>query len=160
MLQKITLSITCVIMLLTFNQCSTLKEPIIVPLVFSSVLQTGELNGAGEEGFSQKILRITSLSHWNETSKKLSIVNPFESSFDINQVDFENMNLYLYTDKVRSSAGYELTISNGEMNDNNLKFIIHIKRPTGNVAEVITQPLLIFTTPKTTTEQRFSFNEL
>ena len=160
MFQKITVLITCLILLISLNHCTTIKQPINSPIISSNILQEGLLNGAGEEGFSQNVMRITSLTHWNEISEALSAINPFESKFDAHQIDFEKTNLYLFTDKVRSTAGYQLSISNGIMHDNIFEFNIGITRPVGNVAEVITQPLLIFTTEKTKDEQRFKFNEL
>ena len=159
MLQKIVISITSIVLLMSLNNCSTVKEPIVIPILESSVLQDGMLNGAGEEGFSQEVLKITSAEHWKKVEEKLSTTNPFESSFNIHQIDFENTNLYLYTDKVRSTGGYKLTMSDSRKNGELYNFNILIKKPVGSAAEVITQPFLIFTTNKTEEEQRFTFLE-
>jgi len=132
----------------------------VSPLVSTIILQNDELNGAGKEGFSQSVVRITSASHWNEISEKLSIVNPFERNFDIHRIDFETTNLYVYTDKIRPTAGYELSISNSKKKEGSYNFNIQIKRPHGSFPDVITQPLLIFTIVKTTEIQGFSFLEL
>ena len=139
--------------LLTFSflfvlaSCGTSKE-LPVQNLSTKTIQTGNLFGAGDEGFRQEVKEIKSIDDWHDLVKKLGQVNVFETDFDAHSFGFEHKTLYFCTDKVRSTNGYSLSVSNGEMKNNTVLIHIHILSPQEMAAEVLTQPYVLFSMEK------------
>ena len=133
--------------LFVLASCGTTKE-LSVQNISTKTIQTGNLFGAGDEGFHQEVKEIKSIDDWHELVKKLGQVNVFETDFDAHSFDFEHKTLYFCTDKVRSTGGYSLSVSNGEMTDNTVLIHIHILSPQEMAAEVLTQPYVLFSMEK------------
>ncbi len=113
-----------------------------------TTIQTGNLYGAGDEVFKQSVRVIHSIEEWHNLVKELGKVNVFETDFDPHTFDFEHKRLFFCTDSVRNSGGYSLSVSNGVVMNNKTIVHVNIQSPQGTVAEVITQPYILFSMNK------------
>lgn len=136
--------LSCVLLIVG---CGVKKEKPMVETP-TNLIQKGILFGAGEEGFEQSVLAIHSIDEWHDLVKKLGQVNVFETKFDAHSFDFENNRLFFCTDKVRSTGGYSLSLSNGKTIQEKVVVEIQISSPEEMAAEVLTQPYLLFSMKK------------
>ena len=122
-----------------------------------TLIHQGALYGNGDENISNENFVIKKEEDWQELLDKINAVNNESDNFYETEIDFDEFIILACFDKVRSSAGYSISISAFEVKNNAIIFTVSTENPEGMVSAVITQPYSIAKIPKT--NKKITFTE-
>jgi hypothetical protein len=120
-----------------------IEEPGVT--VSHSILKEGALHGDGQEGLQGGKIA-NSKEEWKSLQSQMNTVNNVTDGI---AVDLHTQTVVGYFDKVRSTAGYSISITSVQEFSSKIVVTYRIKGPEGPAAEVITQPFVLLTIPKT-----------
>ena len=134
------------------------------PLIFEKKVTTpiligkGELHGNGSEGITKQNLVITNKKAWDNLVDAMNSVNNVSNSFTETDIDFSKYQVIAIFDQLRSSSGYDISITNiTEYADSIVVDVNHVI-PNGSVLTVMTQPFHIVKIP--VSDKSIIFNDL
>lgn len=116
-------------------------------------IYSGNLFGAGEEGFKKENIHIQSEKEWNNFLAKLNSVNNVSGQFK-EGIDFSKKDAIIAIDDVRNTGGFSIKI-NKVINKKDVLEVFVTKKapgPTDMVAAAIMQPIHIILINKTNKE--------
>lgn len=146
-------------LILVLVSCATSKESkdTLIDVVYPTIIEEGNLMGAGEEGFDQQVVEVKSAEDYYLVFKQMNMVNKVEVELDINSFHFDQNQLFIAFDKVRTTGGYSLKV----MGVNVASSVFEIKSiaPTGPAIEVLTQPYVFISISKEVGKCSFKFTE-
>ncbi|MFT5822818.1 MAG: hypothetical protein ACI8ZM_004075 [Crocinitomix sp.] len=122
-----------------------------------SLIHQGVLYGAGEENISEENLVIEKKQDWKDLLSKINTINNESENFTEMKIDFDEFIVVACFDKVHSSGGSTIAITETEVNNNEVLFNVSKESSNGFVTSVITQPYYLAKFPKT--NKKITFTE-
>lgn len=135
-------------------ECSEAHDQSTESMLFELVGK-GNLGGAGEEGIEKSNLVIQSQEAWDRLVSKINAVNKESERFYIQNIDFNEYTVIACFDKVQSSGGYAIKITDVQEGENEVHVLMKSTSPDGMATSVMTQPYYIVVIPKTSKEVIF-----
>ncbi|MDX1650906.1 MAG: hypothetical protein R3277_00320 [Brumimicrobium sp.] len=125
------------------------------------ILKKEVLDGAGEEGIKQGVIKIDNNQDFVALVNKMNSVNDEVKTEElIRNVHFFKDHVLLFVfDEVRGSRGYELKIGDITEYSEKIQVNVNIQSPQGPSAEVMSQPYMILQIPLTDKPVVSNFNE-
>ncbi|WP_111684835.1 protease complex subunit PrcB family protein [Winogradskyella tangerina] len=107
-----------------------------------TIIASGELYGAGEEGIEQQNTIITNQKDWDSLVEKMSLVNPLPDDFSDAEIDFSKYQVIALFDDLKSTGGHSIA---AKITEEPNRFVVKIERnsPSGMATTVVTQPYFI-----------------
>ena len=140
---KLTVTVLLVaVFLYSFNACQNSKKTgkSATDLTFETI-QRGVLKGAGEEGFAQEVIKVTSSQELKEVLKGINSVNKeIDLDFIGNRDFFDEYMLLFVFDKARGTGGYKLKVNEVKAAKKEITLKVYIKTPGEIAPSVMTQP--------------------
>ena len=115
-------------------------------------IEAGNLFGSGEEGISEGG---HVFNNWDEAKAFTVKMNSFNQGFKGFGVDMNENTVVTYFDQVRPTLGHAVKFVSMKEHSNKIVVEYQLMSPTGDAAEVITQPYIMVYLPKT--DKKFSF---
>lgn len=106
----------------------------------------GMLYGNGAEGISEGGVVINNSAEFEVLVNKMNSTN---EGYKMPSVDFEQSTVLAYFDKTRGSGGHSVQFERVIKNNGNCTAIVKTTVPLGNAIDIMTQPYVIVTIPKT-----------
>lgn len=108
------------------------------------IIKTGVLHGAGEEGFTQEFVGVTSYEDYYAIRDKMNSVNEELKDDIIPDLHFfdEQMLVFVF-DKVRGTGGYTFKVKHAVVQNDTIILTVFSKRPEEPATSIMTQPFQI-----------------
>lgn len=135
---------------LGFVSCKNLEvsfEPEVPEAVEYNDLGRGELFGNGSEGIEQGHVLLKNEDDWLAMRMKMDRINMSSNKIETS-LDYDTDNMFIYFDKVRSTGGYVLSVTEVGKTSDSLYVSVLIRKPDGPAATVLTQPFVAISYPK------------
>lgn len=128
------------------NLETDVAAPVSESIEFTT-LKNGVMYGYGAEGIEDGGIVINSEAEWNELTTQMNSVN---QAIDIGSIDFDKNTVLAYFDKIRTSGGHSVEISDVSKKPSVIVARIKTAAPSGAATDIMTQPFCIVSIPKTT----------
>jgi len=114
-----------------------------------SIMETGNMFGAGEEGLNEGVLSAKNMEEFNAVVQQINSINKEITDDLVATTDFfkESMLLFIF-DKVRGSGGHTMEVINITHTSEALVVSIKNTAPEGPASTVMTQPFVVLKTAK------------
>ncbi|MDX1653121.1 MAG: hypothetical protein R3277_11545 [Brumimicrobium sp.] len=105
------------------------------------LLESGVLDGAGEEGFGQEYIAVENMDQLNDVLKRMNSVNEEISSLDIpaDKTYFEEKMILFIFDEVRDERGYDLEISKTYSTPDHMHVDVQVIKEVDDAPTVVSQ---------------------
>jgi len=146
----------CLAALIAFLTFSCTKEKCDIRDLTYQYVEKGNLYGNGDEGISASNLVIRTQSDWDDLVSKMDSYNEVSNDFENVPINFEEQMVIACFDKVRSSGGYTIDITETDVVNNKLEVTVEKGGPGEMATTVITQPFVIVVMEKCDSEVKFN----
>lgn len=150
------------VLLFGMNCSSSKKTAIITPRDMTyTTIKSGNMFGAGEEGFAAGIIAASNTVDMNFLIKKINGVNDEIKESLISDVHFfdESMLLFIF-DKVRGSGGHVIQVETITNTGTEISVAVKEIAPNGPASTVLSQPYTILQLKKSTLPVQLKLSEL
>lgn len=142
-----------------FTACGTSNDAVETEksaqeVTFESVA-SGVLHGAGEEGLSATMTTIDSQKEWEELKSKMDGVNTVSSTFQDENMDFNEEQLVVCVDDVRPNGSHQIQILRIEEFSTYRQVHVEQSSSEGPSTSVMVQPFHIVRIARSEKETRF-----
>lgn len=143
--------------------CSTSKKTALISPgeMTYTIIKSGNMFGAGEEGLADGIIAVSNTEQMNDLINKINGVNEEIKESLISDVHFfdESMLVFIF-DKVRGSGGHSLKIETITNSGNEIIVTVKEIAPNGPASTVMTQPYVVLKVKKSTLPIQLKLTEL
>lgn len=143
--------------------CSTSKKNTSIPPgeMTYTIIKSGNMYGAGEEGLAAGIIAASNTEEMNNLINKMNSVNEEINKPLISDVHFFNESMLLFIfDKVRGSGGHVIQVETITNTGTEISVAVKEIAPNGPASTVLSQPYTILQLKKSTLPVQLKLSEL
>ena len=103
----------------------------------------------GDEGIQEQKIVVSNQTTWTQLMNAMNATNNVTNNFSTTTIDFDNFQLLVVFDKIKTAQGHNINITNATENSNNIVVTVHTPT-TPDFLPVMNQPFQIVKIPKST----------